>query len=206
MLMPHLDDLDTAMGYFFSVTAVFLYLPQLHTILKHQSTFGLSISTLCLASLSSISSFFTVFVLDYYAIVGCNMLGMRCVPFIQPFLQSCLSISVIVPLYSIALVIYARYDVHDPHLTEALARDPEHGPPHALGLPKRKFYELCSLGALTLVFTVCFLLLYFSVGICSSVMHMYAQTQGVLSSLFTALQWLPQIVMTLDLKVLFCGV
>jgi uncharacterized protein with PQ loop repeat len=201
MLMPHLDDLDTAMGYFFSVTAVFLYLPQFHTILKRQSTFGLSISTLCLAAMSSISSFFTVFVLDYYAIVGCSKLGMRCVPFIQPFLQSCLAIAVITPLYSVALVIYARYDVHDPHLAEALARDPEHGPPHALGLPKRKFFELCSLGALALVFTACFLLLYFSAGICSALMRAYAQSQGVLSSLFTALQWLPQIIMTLDLKV-----
>jgi hypothetical protein len=72
LLMPALEDLDIAFGYMFSVASMFLYMPQLITIIQRRSTFGLSISTIVLAALSSVSSFFTVFILDYYLIEGCS--------------------------------------------------------------------------------------------------------------------------------------
>jgi uncharacterized protein with PQ loop repeat len=105
-----------------------------------------------------------------------------------------------VPLYIVALYIYVQYDYNNPELIEALEKDPEHGPVFALGLPKRKYYELMSLIFVTLACTGIFLFLLTALGVCSKITRFYGRGQGVLSSLFTAMQWVPQIIMTLDLK------
>jgi uncharacterized protein with PQ loop repeat len=71
-MMPTLEDLDAAMGYFFSLSTLFLYLPQLFGLMERRSTFGLSVSSLFLASVANIATFFTVLVMDYYFLKGCS--------------------------------------------------------------------------------------------------------------------------------------
>lgn len=71
-LMPELEDVDIAMGYFFSVATMLLYVPQTFGIWHRRSTYGLSISTLCLTSAANICSFFTTLLLDYYLLKGCS--------------------------------------------------------------------------------------------------------------------------------------
>lgn len=126
---------------------------------------------------------------------------MHCVPFVQPFLQACFSVTSVVPLYLLCLYIYVQYDMKQPRMIAIFARDPEHGPPYALGLPRRKFIELVSLLGVSAFFTSITLLLIYGPGVCARITRLYGRGQGILGSLVTACQWVPQIVLTWDIQV-----
>jgi uncharacterized protein with PQ loop repeat len=125
---------------------------------------------------------------------------MHCVPYIQPFIQAVVTLVILLPLYGLSLWIYVHHDMHNPRIVAQFARDPEHGPAFMLSLPRRKFIELVSLISMTAVFLVVFLALAISVGVCHSATRTYGRVQGLIGTLFTMMQWWPQIILTWDIK------
>ncbi len=73
--------------------------------------------------------------------------------------------------------------------------------PCRTGLPKKKFFELILLCFTVLSFALMASILIGLFGACHLFTRLYGRLLGLLSSIFTMCQWIPQIQLTLSIRV-----
>lgn len=112
--IPPLADHIVALGYLFTVIALVIFIPQLISIIRRNSTIGVSLTTMVFSIISGANQFWNVYLLDYWQVRACYEVGAaECMPHIQPIAQAAAGYLAMLPLFITALVIFVREDATD---------------------------------------------------------------------------------------------
>jgi hypothetical protein len=76
------------------------------------------VAVMCIDSQRWMACLFVVLARDIHrwTIKGCHYVGTECVSHIQPLLQSTFALTLLLPLYALALRVFALYDMDDPRM------------------------------------------------------------------------------------------
>eukprot|EP00455_Lapot_gusevi_P056460 TRINITY_DN938_c0_g1_i1.p1 TRINITY_DN938_c0_g1~~TRINITY_DN938_c0_g1_i1.p1 ORF type:complete len:349 (-),score=70.52 TRINITY_DN938_c0_g1_i1:312-1358(-) len=209
-LQSKADDVSIGLGWILVVINAAVWLPQIVDLFREKSAVGISINSFFLAAFTSFAAGANIVFSDWDAIQACSVIGTDCLPRFLPSLQTFVYMILCGFAYCLALYMYVAHD-RARYLQleeEAAARrgevyDPQSSPltaTFACGMNVANFVELLIFWLGSILFFVIGFILQAHYGACSDTVSVYAKATGSFNSVGTIFQWLPQIILTYQLK------